>query len=246
MAVSEPVCDCVERVVVGPIETNCYILDAHPGTRGAASDGGGPAGSEGAAGPGGETGCIVVDPGWDAPAIFKALRGRKVGAVLVTHAHFDHVGALDALAAASETGFAVSALDAPRLAGCAEQGRRWFGEEAAVTASPARLLEDGDVVCAGGFRLRVVACPGHTPGGVAYVDDARGFALTGDTLFRGSAGRTDLDGGDVRALYASLAKLGALPAQTLVLPGHGPASTVGAELSGNPHMVRAARVARRG
>ena len=226
MAVNERVCDCVERVVVGPIETNCYILDA------------------GAAG--GDAGCIVVDPGWDAPAIFEALHGRRVAAVLVTHAHFDHVGALDALAAASETGFAISSADAPRLAACMEQGRQWFGADAAVTARPSRELEDGDLVCAGGFRLRVVSCPGHTPGGLTYVDDERGFALTGDTLFRGSAGRTDLDGGDVRALYASLARLGALPPETRVLPGHGDSSTIGAELAGNPHMVRAMRVAHRG
>lgn len=207
----------VERRAVGPLQTNCYLVDD------------------------GRGGAVVVDPGFDAPAVLKALAGRPVSLVLVTHAHFDHVGALDAVAALSAGGWVAGAADARALAGGPAPGAREFGFDARVASAPARLLADGDAVEAGELRFRVVACPGHTPGGVSYVEEAHGLAFTGDTLFAGSAGRTDMAGGDARALMGSLARLAALPPRTRVLPGHGPESTVAAELRCNPYVAQALR-----
>ena len=202
----------VEVLAVGPLQTNCYVVDDGAGA------------------------CAVVDPGGDAAAIAAALGGRPVSLVLVTHAHFDHVGALDDLAARSRGGWVAGEADARALAAPCAPGARDFGYDVRVASRPSRTLSDGDVVVAGALRLRVLACPGHTPGGVSYIEDDRGLAFTGDTLFAGSAGRTDLDGGDPRALARSLARLAELPADTLVLPGHGPASTIRLERARNPYL----------
>ena len=104
-----------------------------------------------------------------------------------------------------------------------------------------RYLKNGDVLSYGGHELRCILTPGHTPGGVTYFDAEHGLAFTGDTLFAGSAGRTDLLGGDQGALFASLARLGTLPPETRVYPGHGPASTIGEELRENPFLRHAMR-----
>lgn len=209
-------CDLI-AVPVGDLATNCYLLDDGQGS------------------------VVVVDPGADAAAIERALDGRPVSLVLVTHGHFDHVGALDALAARSAQGWVMSERDYEGLADGLAHGARDFGRDVRVGSRPSRTVADGDVIEVGDLRLRVIATPGHTPGGVVYVDDAHGLAFTGDTLFAGSAGRTDFAGGDARALLVSLAALAQLPPQTAVLPGHGPASTIADELRSNPFMRRAVR-----
>ncbi len=206
----------VTVVPVGPLGTNCYLVDD------------------------GEGGVVVVDPGADAAEIRRAADGRLVSLVLVTHGHFDHVGALDELNTCSKGGWAMGALDAEGLDSSLAASARDFGLRVEVLSKPARVLHDGDELTVGALRFEVVACPGHTPGGVTYYDRAHGLAFTGDTLFSGSAGRTDLLGGDQRALFASLACLAELPPQTAVLPGHGPVSTIGRELRSNPYMRHAA------
>lgn len=211
-AETRPAAGHVARVAVGQLATNCYLVDD------------------------GRGGVAVVDPGADAARVLAAVGERPVSAVLVTHAHFDHVGAVDALAERCPSGWAVGAADWPLAGAYLAAGVSMFGVEARLETPPARLLSDGDVVEAGELRLRVVGCPGHSPGGVAYVEDAFGLAFTGDTLFAGSAGRVDLPGGDPDALRASLARLSALPPAVRVFPGHGPATTVGRELASNPYM----------
>ena len=200
----------VERVEVGPLPTNCYLVDDGTGS------------------------CVVVDPGADAAAIERALGGRGVSAVLVTHAHFDHVGALDAVSASARLGWVVGKGDAPRVDDPVALGARAFGVSVRVGGTPARTVAQGDVVEVGELRFRVISCPGHTPGGVCYVEDTLGAAFTGDTLFAGAAGRVDLPGGDEGELLRSLRRLAELPPAYCVLPGHGPASTIGSELAGNP------------
>lgn len=204
-------------ITVGALGTNCYVMDD------------------------GRGGVVVVDPGADAAALLAAVGERPVSAVLVTHAHFDHVGAVDELARLCPAGWVLGARDRGGLEASLELGRHGFGVDARVASEPARLLEDGDVVAAGAVRLRAVACPGHTPGGMAYVDDAAGIVFTGDTLFCGSAGRTDLPGGNVRDLLASLAHLAQLPPETVVLPGHGGPTTISCERASNPYMRRGMR-----
>lgn len=212
-----PAAGAVRRLAVGPLQTNCYLVDDGLG------------------------GAVVVDPGFDAPAVRASLAGRPVSLVLVTHAHFDHVGALDEVASLSAGGWVAGAPDVRALEAPRAPGARDFGFDVRVASRPARALSDGDLVEAGELCFRVVACPGHTPGGVSYVEEACGLAFTGDTLFAGSAGRTDMAGGDVGALLRSLARLAALPPATRVLPGHGPESTIGDELRGNPFVRRAMR-----
>jgi len=214
-----PAAGTLRHVEVGRLQTNCYLVDD------------------------GRGGVVVVDPGDDAPAILAAIGEAPVSLVLVTHAHFDHVGALDEIAARSAGGWVLGAPDGRNLADSLAVGAAAFGHRVSVATPPARLLEDGDVVEAGELCLRVVACPGHTPGGVTYHDEAHALAFTGDTLFAGSAGRTDFPGGSPRDLFASLARLARLSPDTAVLPGHGPASTVGREVAGNAYVRRALRLA---
>lgn len=204
--------DGVEVLGVGRLQTNCYILD----------DGAG--------------GCAVVDPGDDAESIIEAVGGRPISLVLVTHAHFDHVGALDEVAFLSRGGWVASVLDADSLDAPCAPGARDFGFSVHVASKPSRTLSDGDVVEAGALRFRVLSCPGHTPGGVAYVEESRRLVLTGDTLFAGSAGRTDLKGGDAHLLARSLSRLARLPRDMVVLPGHGPSSSIARELACNPYL----------
>ncbi len=201
-------------VRVGPLPTNCYLLDD------------------------GEGGCVVVDPGAEAPAILAALDGRAVSCILVTHAHFDHLGALAELAARSRAGWCVGAPDAAAAAAGDPVGARMFGMPAADRPAAApHILEDGDELRVGALCLRALACPGHSPGGVTYLEEGHGLAFTGDTLFAGAVGRCDLAGGDERALRATLARLArALPGAMRVLPGHGRPSTMAAELASNPYL----------
>jgi glyoxylase-like metal-dependent hydrolase (beta-lactamase superfamily II) len=202
----------VRAVKVGRLQTNCYLVD----------DGAG--------------GVLVVDPGAEPARILAAVGERPVSLVLTTHAHFDHVGALDELVARSAGGWLCMADEWAAFEQTCFEGARMFGVPVEVAARPARLLADGDEVAAGELRLRVLACPGHSVGGATFVDDAHGLAFTGDTLFAGSAGRTDLLGGDECALAASLARLAQLPPATRVLPGHGATSTIALELKTNPYL----------
>ena len=207
----------VTTVPVGALGTNCYLVDDGRGA------------------------VVVIDPGDDPAGISWALTGRPVSLVLATHNHFDHVGAVDELAARSRSGWALGAVDAAGLDASLAASARDFGLRVQVKTEPALGLHDGDSVEVGDLRFKVIATPGHTPGGVTYYDAERGLAFTGDTLFAGSAGRTDLLGGDQQALFGSLAKLGALPPETKVYPGHGPATTLGEELATNPFLRHALR-----
>ena len=204
----------VETVVVGPLQENCYLV--HDG----------------------QGGVVVVDPGDDWPRIQAALAGRPVDIVLVTHFHADHVGALNGLLASTGAGWVIGAPDAKML----EPGRARTAHPhyaaVEVATPPLRTLVGRDVVEAGELRFEVIDCPGHSKGGVTYYERRFGLAFTGDTLFAGSCGRTDLEGGSGRAILSSLARLAKLPEETRVLPGHGPSSTIGAERVTNPYVRR--------
>ena len=201
-------------VNVGRLRTNCYLVDD------------------------GRDGVVVVDPGDDAAAILRAARDQPIRAILVTHYHADHVGALNDLLPKAELGWFVSEQDARMLAPDRPDVPALAGIPV-IDTPPARLVHDGDVIEVGALRMRVIATPGHTPGRVVYVDDARNMAYTGDTLFAGGCGRCDLYGGDAAAMRRSLARLAELPEQTQVLPGHGRTGVIAYELMSN-HQMRAA------
>jgi len=203
----------VETLVVGPVMTNCYIIACEETNEGA-----------------------VIDPGGDAKAILAAVKrmGADVEYVLNTHGHFDHTLANDAIVAATGATLAIHEADAPMLA--MGGGAAWFGMKGSQSR-PDLLLRDGDIVRVGNLQLRVLHVPGHSPGGVAFYLAEQGVVFSGDALFQMGIGRTDLPGGDYDRLIASIrTKLLTLPPDTVVYPGHGPATTIARERVGNPFL----------
>jgi glyoxylase-like metal-dependent hydrolase (beta-lactamase superfamily II) len=211
----------ITRLVVGPVATNCFIY--HP------LDGDGAA-----------LGVALIDPGDEPHAIISALEGLSLVPeyIVLTHGHFDHIGALAAIAAAykkHDPVIAIHRLDAEYLGpGSLEVHRASvavaMGDASIVSgwAEPppaGRLLEDGDEI--GPFT--VLHLPGHTPGSAAFWDKEAGVLFSGDTLFKRDYGRTDLPGGDGVAMRASLRRLFALDARIEVYPGHGNSTTIGSE-----------------
>lgn len=182
---------------------------------------------------------IVVDPGGDVDRILEHLRAQDLSCVAVvhTHTHFDHVWATGELQSATGAPIMIHELDLPLFRGVQMQvdmvGLRLRAPE---PKDVDRFLREEDTVSAGALQAGVLHTPGHTPGSVSFfVDDTRPILLSGDTLFCRGIGRTDLWGGDQQAILGSIRKkLFSLPEATLVIPGHGPPTTIGEELRHNP------------
>jgi glyoxylase-like metal-dependent hydrolase (beta-lactamase superfamily II) len=201
------------RLIVGPLQVNCFIL-ADEKTKEA----------------------VIIDPGDDAQDILRVIqeKGLRVRYIVNTHAHFDHVGANKAVKDATGAELLLHEADAPLLAAAASQSRS-FGMGPVSSPPPDRLLKHGDRIAAGEVSLTVVHTPGHTPGGISLIEE--GMVFTGDSLFAGSIGRTDFPGGDLMALIGSIKRhLLSLPDDTKVFSGHGPASTIGEERRENPFL----------
>ncbi|RJQ11059.1 MAG: MBL fold metallo-hydrolase [Bacillota bacterium] len=204
-------------MVVGPFQANCYLVTD-------------PENAE----------TVVIDPGAEAKDILKVIHeeGLKVVAIVNTHGHVDHVGAAAKVREATGAPVLIHSGDArmlqsPLLSLSALMPGAGGGR---VTAD--RELSDGDTVTFGRFELEVRHTPGHSPGGVSLLvnlePDAPSLCFSGDTLFAGSIGRTDLQGGNWDTLEASIRKvIYSLPDRTVVLPGHGPETTVGREKRAN-------------
>ena len=184
---------------------------------------------------------IVVDGGDDVAEIVRRLDALGVRAthLVHTHAHIDHIGALGDLRERTGAVGLLHPADRPLYATLAEQAR-WLGVPAPAIVALDGDLADGDTIRAGAARLDVLHTPGHTPGSVSFAL-ARGSAtmlLTGDTLFRGAVGRWDLGGTSLADIADSIrSKLFAFPDETVVVPGHGPATTIGLEKRENPYVA---------
>ncbi len=202
----------VTRIVVGELETNSYLLAA-AGCRE----------------------CLLVDPGAEVERICDHLQELALTPVLIvlTHCHIDHTGAARELIRRYRVPMAAHKAAAPLLADPfnAEMAAV-FGLE--LPAEADRLLSDGEVLDVAGVSWRVWHTPGHSPGSICL--SAGDLLVSGDTLFAGSVGRTDLPGGDFARLQESLQRLKTLPAHTRILPGHGDESTLERELRLNPFL----------
>ncbi len=205
----------LETFPVGPLACNCTIL-----------------GDEDAGD------AIVIDPGDDIGKIHKRLSelGLKLKQILVTHAHIDHVGGALKLKRLTGAPIFLNENDLPQLKIMAAQAA-WLGIETPETAPPDESQNDGLVVGLARFPAQVIHTPGHTQGSVCLHFAPLKLLVAGDTLFAGSIGRTDLPGGNFDQIIRSIrSKVLALPDETQVLPGHGPATTIGDERESNPFL----------
>ncbi len=203
----------IKQFVVGPLEVNCWIAGDET-TREA----------------------IVIDPGDEPDRILDWIKqkGLKVKYLVCTHGHFDHVGALPELKNFfTEAEILLHKDELPVYERAGDMGRLW-GFSLEKLPNPDRFVEDGDEIKISGICAKVIHTPGHSPGGICLLND--GILFSGDTLFAGSIGRSDLPGGDYNILINSLKKLSGLSDSITVHAGHGPSSTIGQEKSSNPFM----------
>jgi len=199
------------QLEVGPLQTNMYVYYS-------------PASRQ----------CYIIDPGADAEKIIRLIGKEKLQpqAVILTHGHADHLGAAAAVLGHFHVPLWIHGADE-------ENVRSQFNREIAAMFAMAlpppaeRLLKDGETVGADDLVLKVIHSPGHTPGSILL--QAGNLLFTGDTLFQGDIGRTDLPGGDDEQMRSSLDKIRVFPPTTIILPGHGPSSTLAQELATNPY-----------
>jgi hydroxyacylglutathione hydrolase len=206
----------INQMELGPIQTNCYIIsnDAKE--------------------------CLIFDPGEEADKVIGFLQKKQLApiAILLTHAHFDHIGAVDALRDQYGIPAYLHKLEKDWLS---KPGLNGSGKYAMV---PDYRLKDADILLddekqldIGGFKMDVFHTPGHSPGSLSYSFGEEGFAIVGDTLFRGSIGRTDLvDGSEKKLLKSINDSLLTLPEHMILYPGHGPETTPEQEKRTNPFL----------
>ena len=206
----------IETLEVGPIGTSCYVVWGKTAE------------------------ALVIDPGADAEAILNTIRSKKlsIAAYLLTHGHMDHVSALADMYDKAPAPIAIHSDDLAWAFG--DMNTMWpiYPTAPRSPAKVERILKGGEEFTDAGLRYRVINTPGHTPGGVCFHFFEEGVLFSGDTLFAGSVGRTDLPGGDSRVLARSLATLTKLPDTTTIYPGHGPTALLGDEKRTNYFLKR--------
>jgi hydroxyacylglutathione hydrolase len=210
----------VEMLTVGPVQENCYLVRREGSDR-----------------------LLVVDPGEEAERILAAIEasGAKAEAILITHCHFDHIGAVAPVAAATGAPVYCPEIEVPVLADIMSfVPYAGFGPYESYEAD--ETVKGGERLELAGLELDVVFTPGHSPGHVTYAIRDEEALFSGDVLFQGSVGRVDLPGGDWPTLLASIGGLvDELPAETVVHPGHMGLTTLGAERATNPFLAELAR-----
>jgi len=192
----------IKKLVVGPLEENSYVA-ADEKTKQA----------------------LVIDPGDEPDRIIELIKNNvfEVKAIICTHAHFDHIGAVGDVKKATGAKVLIHESDMELYRGAKDQAAFW-GYDLDDIPEPDGFLNEGDEVRIGNLTFNVFHTPGHSPGGICLYGE--GVVFTGDTLFHGSVGRTDFHGGDMVKLKESFKRLLGLPEDTTVFSGHGPETTI--------------------
>ena len=204
----------IVNLIVGELEVNCYLVGDREKNE-----------------------WLVIDPGGDEEKILEAIEKRKadIKFIINTHGHPDHTGANNIIKKETGAPLYIHKEDASLLSGLFTQLARLSGIKSS-TSKPDHFLKEGDILPLGDTSLKVIHTPGHTRGGICLL--APEALFSGDTLFAGSIGRTDLPGGSLPVLLRSIRdKLFSLPENTKVYPGHGPQTTIGEEKSSNPFLI---------
>lgn len=207
----------IQTLSLGPLGTNCYIVSNNGD-------------------------CVIIDPGGDAPIVTKYVTDNAldVKAILLTHAHFDHIGAVDELRKYYDVDVYLHEAEESWLPDAnLNRSAAFMGSSYHIeTAKPEQILTEGPLTI-GAVTCEVVHTPGHSPGSVSFIFADAKFTVSGDVLFQQSIGRTDLPGGDMQVLAKSIVqKLYTLPDDFIVYPGHGPHTSIGSEKQRNPFTLQ--------
>jgi hydroxyacylglutathione hydrolase len=203
----------IKTLCVGMLQTNCYLVGCEDTKEGA-----------------------IIDPGGDAKRILAEVErlGLKIKYVINTHGHFDHTLANKEVVQSTGASLAIHSADAPMLT--TGGGALLFGIIGKASPPADTRLEEGQVLTLGKVKLKVLHTPGHSPGSICLYNEEEGVLFDGDVLFNMGMGRYDLPGGNYNVLMQSIQRLLTLPDETIVYPGHGPATTIGHERRNNPFL----------
>ncbi|WML40551.1 MBL fold metallo-hydrolase [Neobacillus sp. OS1-2] len=205
-----------QQIPLGALQTNCYLVEHSDRT------------------------CLIFDPGGEGNKLIHLLQERKLKpvAIILTHAHFDHIGAVNVVREAYKIPVYVHKQEEKWLGDPALNGSQMFMHVEPIRVNPAdHIIKNEGTMKIGDFEFDVSHTPGHSPGSVSFYFEKDGFVISGDALFQGSIGRTDLPGGNNAQLLKSIHdKLLTLPEETYVLSGHGAVTTIGEEMDSNPFL----------